>query len=74
MYGLLMLLPQSTAFKTLHARLHSVPSLALLQLEQHSQAVPANGRKDSTEVLAACPFKDLVDYKGMLSLFRNLQV
>ena len=36
MYRLLMLLPQSTAFKTLHARLHSVPTLALLQLEQQT--------------------------------------
>ncbi|KAL0018783.1 hypothetical protein WJX77_010592 [Trebouxia sp. C0004] len=33
MYGLLMLLPQSDAFKTLHARLHSVPTMALLKLE-----------------------------------------
>ena len=28
-----MLLPQSDAFKTLHARLHSVPTMALLKLE-----------------------------------------
>ena len=33
MYGLLMLLPQSDAFTTLHARLHSVPTMALLKLE-----------------------------------------
>ncbi|KAK9844103.1 hypothetical protein WJX81_004529 [Elliptochloris bilobata] len=30
LYALLMLLPQSDAFKTLHARLHSVPPMALL--------------------------------------------
>lgn len=34
MYGVLMLLPQSDAFKTLHARLHSVPTMALLKLEE----------------------------------------
>ena len=28
-----MLLPQSDAFKSLHARLHSVPTMALLKLE-----------------------------------------
>ena len=33
MYGLLMLLPQSDAFKMLHARLSSVPTMALLKLE-----------------------------------------
>ena len=33
MYGLLQLLPQSDAFKTLHARLHSAPTLALLSLQ-----------------------------------------
>ena len=32
MYGLLMLLPQGDAFRTLQARLHSVPTLALLTL------------------------------------------
>lgn len=33
LYGLLMLLPQSSAFKTLSARLQSVPAVTLLQLE-----------------------------------------
>ena len=36
MYGLLMLLPQSDAFKMLHARLSSVPTMALLKLENGS--------------------------------------
>ena len=36
MYGLLQLLPQSDAFKTLHARLHSAPTLALLSLQSQS--------------------------------------
>ena len=33
MYALLMLLPQSEAFKTLHARLHSVPTVTLLKMD-----------------------------------------
>jgi len=41
-YGLLMLLPQSSAFRTLHARLHAAPPHALLQLEQ--QATKASSR------------------------------
>lgn len=36
LYALLMLLPQSDAFKTLHARLHSAPTLALLSLQSPS--------------------------------------
>ena len=39
-----MLLPQSNAFRTLHARLNSVPALALLQLDQNTsglQKVPS---------------------------------
>jgi len=41
MYGLLQLLPQSDAFKTLHARLHSAPTLALLSLQS-----PGKGSSD----------------------------
>jgi hypothetical protein len=37
LYGLLMLLPQSSAFKTLSARLQSVPAVTLLQLETVQQ-------------------------------------
>jgi vacuole morphology and inheritance protein 14 len=42
-YGLLMLLPQSSAFQTLHARLHAAPTLALLQLDQAAAAAAALG-------------------------------
>jgi len=74
MYGLLMLLPQSTAFKTLHARLHSVPALALLQLEQccpssaGGEAAGTSGREPEVST-----FKHHVDYPSMLILFRQLQ-
>jgi uncharacterized membrane protein YgcG len=34
LYALLMLLPQSAAFHTLHARLAAVPTLALIQMEK----------------------------------------
>jgi hypothetical protein len=36
MYSLLMLCPQSHSFQTLHARLSSVPTLALLKLNDSS--------------------------------------
>ncbi len=74
MYGLLMLLPQSTAFKTLHARLHSVPALALLQLDQHSNPAGMSPGSADREPPASCPFKHLVDYPAMLAQFRALQV
>lgn len=75
MYGLLMLLPQSTAFKTLHARLHSVPSLALLQLEQNSHLTGPDRKQGANENgQAASPFKHLVDHGAMLQRFRQLQV
>lgn len=41
-----MILPQSNAFRTLNARLNSVPALALLQMDQKglngSQPSPGN--------------------------------
>jgi vacuole morphology and inheritance protein 14 len=43
MYGLLMVLPQSGAFKTLHARLSSVPTLALMQLDGGQPAAGGRG-------------------------------
>lgn len=76
MYGLLMLLPQSTAFKTLHARLHSVPALALLQLDQCSSpgGAPAESSAAEAGEPSPSPFKHHVDYPAMLKLFRQLQV
>lgn len=66
MYGLLMLLPQSDAFKMLHARLHSVPTLALLQLEVEGPAGrPRNGRGRGSKH---------VDFDTLLEWFVALQV
>lgn len=67
MYGLLMLLPQSDAFKMLHARLHSVPTLALLQLEVDggSSGKGRNGRGKASKH---------IDYGGLLQWFVELQV
>ena len=44
-----MLLPQSEAFKTLHARLASVPTQALLQLGPGRQAAQDPGADPSAE-------------------------
>lgn len=41
MYSLLMLCPQSRAFHTLHARLSSIPTLALLKLNDSAGAAAA---------------------------------
>jgi vacuole morphology and inheritance protein 14 len=41
MYSLLMLCPQSRAFHTLHARLSSIPTLALLKLNDGAGAAAA---------------------------------
>lgn len=47
LYGLLMLLPQSSAFKTLSARLQAVPAVTLLQLEAVQQQAHAAGKGSS---------------------------
>jgi hypothetical protein len=47
MYALLMLLPQSEAFKTLHARLHSVPTVTLLKMDSQPPPQVASARESS---------------------------
>ncbi|KAK9805928.1 hypothetical protein WJX73_005859 [Symbiochloris irregularis] len=64
-YGILMLLPQSHAFKTLHARLHSVPTQALLQLDTLSP-------KDGGPSLQDSP-PGSQDLRPLLDLFRKQQ-
>lgn len=59
-----MLLPQSHAFKTLHARLHAVPTQALLQLE----ALPPRSFPRSSSAVGAR------DMQPLLELFRSRQV
>jgi hypothetical protein len=44
LYGLLMLLPQSSAFKTLAARLQAVPAVTLMQLEALQQQGSSSSR------------------------------
>lgn len=54
MYGLLQLLPQSDAFRTLHARLHAAPTAALLQLSPpHSGTGNGTPGKSPAETAAA---------------------
>ena len=62
MYALLMLLPQSEAFKTLHARLHSVPTVTLLKMDgqppPHAPSAawdsPSLRARDGPERRSAC--------------------
>jgi hypothetical protein len=52
LYGLLMLLPQSSAFKTLSARLQAVPAVTLLQLEavqQQQQGSKGGARQQGSQ-------------------------
>ena len=65
MYGLLALLPQSDAFRTLHARLNSIPTLALLQLEDPNSPAPPSSRSSKT--------KPLLDFPSLLKLFCERQ-
>ncbi|KAK9810224.1 hypothetical protein WJX72_006988 [[Myrmecia] bisecta] len=76
MYGLLMLLPQSDAFKTLHARLHSVPTMAMLKLDGSFNAgddadlqhTPSNGATTPRDF-----GKDCLDFAPLLQLFHERQ-
>ena len=45
LYGILMLLPQSSAFATLRNRLNSISSLALIQSSNMNTAIPPSNRK-----------------------------
>ena len=60
MYAILMLLPQSSAFKILHTRLNSVPTLALLQLE----GVPHSAAEHGNE---------WAEFEHLLTMFRTRQ-
>lgn len=74
LYGLLMLLPQSAAFKTLHARLHSVPTLALLQLEVSPDSGTPKGQNGSpVAVEGRSRFHQHVDFAALLNVFRRRQ-
>lgn len=52
MYALLMLLPQSEAFKTLHARLHSVPTVTLLKMDGQPPPHAPSAAWDSPSIRA----------------------
>ena len=67
MYALLMLLPQSEAFKTLHARLHSVPTVTLLKMD--SQPPPQDGGSSSYRDAASRRSQDSSDNKSVQRAF-----
>ncbi len=79
MYGILMLLPQSNAFKTLHARLHSVPTAVLLQLEDAVGADGARAKVAAARPNGRTPAKtdtlwQHIDFQPLLELFQERQV
>ena len=55
MYGLLQLLPQSDAFKTLHARLQSAPTMPLLHLNNLSTSQSAASQPAASEATTSAP-------------------
>ncbi|XP_022367096.1 protein VAC14 homolog isoform X4 [Enhydra lutris kenyoni] len=63
LYGLLMLLPQSSAFQLLSRRLQCVPNPELLQTEDSSQAAPKAQKADSPSI----------DYAELLQHFEKVQ-
>eukprot|EP00884_Botryococcus_braunii_P022319 jgi/Botrbrau1/8771/Bobra.0330s0006.2 len=77
LYGLLMLLPQSNAFKMLQARLHSVPLAVLLQLEEAPgvgrQRTRAAASSNGAETAGACHWEHM-DFEPLLELFQKRQV
>ena len=77
LYGLLMLLPQSTAFNSLRVRLQSVSALGLLQ------SVPTRYESDSGVFLSVCSkyvksktpdeLGNTLDLQALLTQFVNVQ-
>jgi hypothetical protein len=68
MYSLLMLCPQSNSFNTLHARLSSVPTLALLKLNDSSD-VYAGGEGETVVVgEPALPAEVVLPWREMLQV------
>lgn len=63
LYGLLMLLPQSSAFQLLSHRLQCVPNPELLQTEDCLKAAPKSQKGDSPSI----------DYTELLQHFEKVQ-
>jgi vacuole morphology and inheritance protein 14 len=67
LYGLLMLLPQSSAFKTLQARLSAVPLVGLMQLEEAAAGGGSSSKRSGSSSSGGAvgpstwaPFPDLL--------------
>lgn len=71
LYGLLMLLPQSSAFKTLSARLQAVPAVTLLQLEAVQQQ--QQGGKGGGKQQQPAPQQQWADWGELLKGFVERQ-
>lgn len=75
MYGLLMLLPQSSAFKTLAARLNAVPAVTLMQLETLQQQ-PGNSKgskQQQTQQQQQQQQRQWADFDSLLKNFVSRQ-
>jgi hypothetical protein len=72
LYGLLMLLPQSSAFKTLSARLQAVPAVTLLQLEAVQQQ-QQGGKGGGKQQQQPAPQQQWADWGELLRGFVERQ-
>ncbi|KAM0749868.1 ARM repeat-containing protein [Meredithblackwellia eburnea MCA 4105] len=73
MYGLLMLLPQSSAFATLRNRLNAVSSLGLMQSAPKSYATSGPSATTSSTVRSTIRRGDDIRWNELLTHFRQVQ-
>eukprot|EP00192_Tetraselmis_astigmatica_P007189 CAMPEP_0117652604 /NCGR_PEP_ID=MMETSP0804-20121206/2717_1 /TAXON_ID=1074897 /ORGANISM="Tetraselmis astigmatica, Strain CCMP880" /LENGTH=798 /DNA_ID=CAMNT_0005458665 /DNA_START=91 /DNA_END=2485 /DNA_ORIENTATION=+ len=76
LYGLLMILPQGEAFKTLSARLNAVPMVGMMQLgngapHQHEKGL--FGTRDHKDKKDKGQAGEVVDFEELLQLYCSLQ-
>lgn len=72
-YSLLMLLPQSNAFRKLNTRLQSLPTLALLQLDSIQQQQQPATSQNHTGSSSSVETGNWADWDSLLSVFKGVQ-
>lgn len=74
MYGILMLLPQSSAFATLRNRLNSVNSLGILQLFYTSVKQQTARTADGLDAIGSIKVDDLLSHFRKMQLHRESKI
>ncbi|KAG1654361.1 hypothetical protein FOA52_011295 [Chlamydomonas sp. UWO 241] len=74
MYSLLMLLPQSNAWRTLNTRMQSIPIMGMMQLDGASSVgTTAGAPSDSSGSGSGAGAAPIADFPALLSAFRSRQ-